>query len=129
MRAPKLLLPTPVRLEFALLGGVCAVLALLVKMWLRPQHIGGEATAFLLGVAPNFFFSFGMPFLSLSAFQGKIDVRGAMCLAGVTILYEFVQLRTSRRTFDPWDIAATLLGVLSFYLAYRWRLGRAGVPG
>ena len=122
MNAERVLIATPRRVEFAIIGVACAVLGLLVKVWLRPQYgWDGDAVGFLLGVAPNFLYSIGLPFLALAAFQGGIGAGRAMAGAAGMILYEFEQLASSRRTFDPWDIVATILGAGLFYAYYRAR--------
>ncbi len=117
----KLVLSRARRAEFAAIGAGCGVLALLVKNWWRPQHVGGADAAFVLGIAPNFLYSFGMPLLLLGVFRDRVRMRDAIGLALAVILFEFAQLRGAGRTFDPWDIGATLVGAALFYAYYRLR--------
>lgn len=107
----------------------------LIKFVIRPYMPVHHATGFFLGVAPNFFGSFLIPFGACWFFGGKrswlarffktetvTDVR-QVCVVGfiLLVLNEYLQLMpVFGRTFDYYDIFFSAVGLLiSFFVFSR----------
>lgn len=110
-----------------------ALLIWLIKFGLRPYYDFGQPTNFFLGIAPNLFGSFLIPFGAYWLFYGhrflllkvfKIhslaDLR-TICYLGFAMLVvnEYLQLLTFfGRTFDYFDIVSSAIGLGLSYLVF-----------
>jgi hypothetical protein len=112
--------------EFGAVAGLCAVFAGVVKVWLRPDLVGGGFVAFVLGIAPSFLFAFGVPPLSAAVFGNPLRTRDLPIFAAMLIVYEATELFDRRRTFDPWDMVA---GLIAIALAFLYSTARAQSDG
>jgi len=106
---------------------ITAVLGFLAKLVCRPAIVSsGVNDLGLSGVLPNFFWA---AFLTLlfAMWMSPRNALGASVVANV--LYELDQLRPGGfedtvisslgRTFDPWDIVATVVGATISYVIVR----------
>ena len=90
-----------------------------MKVWLSPQHIGGPQWSFFYGVAPSFCYVLAISLVS--AARESFSLRETLWFAAAALVYELLQPFLPGRRFDPFDLAAVLLGS-GAYLAYRrWR--------
>ena len=96
---------------------------------IRPNYTGGNLTIiYLLGIAPNFFPSIGIPALFVVLFpqmkltskwlnEKKHITTNIISLTGL-ISWEFFQIITTRGHFDWNDILWTLIGAFVFQLIW-----------
>jgi hypothetical protein len=105
----------------------------LVKFGLRPFYDFGQPMNFFLGVAPNLFGSFLIPFGACWFFSGReflvarifhihssADLR-LVCFMGFAMLVvnEYLQLiPVFGRTFDYFDIIFSVIGLSASYFAF-----------
>ena len=105
----------------------------LIKFGVRPYYDLGQPTNFLLGIAPNLFGSFLIPFGAFWFFSGReflvarifrihslADLRN-VCLLGFVMLVvnEYLQLiPVFGRTFDYFDIAFSAIGLSTSYFVF-----------
>jgi hypothetical protein len=104
-----------------------------IKFIIRPLHVFEEPIKFFLGVAPNLFGSFLIPFGAYWFFSGKnfllariFRIRSAydlrlVCLMGFVMLIvnEYLQLIPFfGRTFDYYDIISSFVGLAAAYFAF-----------
>ncbi len=110
-----------------------AILILAIKFIIRPIYLVDDAIKFFLGVAPNLFGSFLVPFgvywffihsgFSISRIfkiQSPYDLR-VVCLIGLgmLIINEYLQLISFfGRTFDYFDIAFSAVGLTTAYFVF-----------
>jgi hypothetical protein len=104
-----------------------------IKFVIRPLHLFDEPVKFFLGIAPNLFGSFLIPFAAYWFFSGKnffiarifriqsmYDLR-LVCIMGfvMLIINEYLQLIPFfGRTFDYFDILFSLLGLTASYFVF-----------
>lgn len=104
-----------------------------IKYGIRPYFEWGQPMKFFLGIAPNFFGSFLIPFAACWFFSGKnfllarifrihslTDLR-LVCLMGLGMLVvnEYLQLIPFfGRTFDYFDLLASFIGLTAAYFVY-----------
>ena len=104
-----------------------------IKLLVRPYVQGHSAPVFFLGVAPNFLGAFLVPFAAHwlythpAFFNGRLlrfhfcsDVR-IVCIFGflLAVVNEYLQLiPIFGRTFDYYDLAFTVLGLLLAYAVF-----------
>ena len=109
------------------------LLICLVKFVIRPVYDPGQLMNFFLGVAPNLFSSFLIPFVAFWFFSGRefliarifriqslADLR-IICLIGFAMLVvnEYFQLMPIfGRTFDYFDIIFSIIGVSASYFVF-----------
>ena len=105
------------------LVGLVALGLLTFVQWLRSHAAGdGHVQAFLLGVAPNFAAALAITFVVLSAWADqnpkatRLESRrawlGASIFSGTGLAgWEFFQKTNASFVFDPYDLAATGLGL------------------
>ena len=119
---------------FALFA-ICFIAYQQVQDNIRPQYTGGNSTIkYLLGIAPNFFPSIGIPALFVVLLpQMKIASKWlnekkhiTANLISVTGLlsWEFFQTKTTRGHFDWNDVLWTIIGAFAFQLIWTitpWR--------
>ncbi len=105
----------------------------LVKFGLRPIYDFGQPMNFFLGVAPNLFGSFLIPFGACWFFSGRefllarifrihslADLR-LVCLMGfgMLVVNEYLQLiPVFGRTFDYFDIIFSVIGLFASYFVF-----------
>jgi len=105
----------------------------LIKYILRPLDLFDEPVKFFLGIAPNLFGSFLVPFGAYWFFSGKnylvarvfkihtpYDLR-LVCLMGfgLLILNEYLQrIPYFGRTFDYYDILFSLVGLVASHFTF-----------
>lgn len=105
----------------------------LIKFGIRPYYDLGQPINFFMGIAPNLFGSFLIPFGAYWFFSGRnflaarvfrihslADLRN-VCLLGFAMLVvnEYLQLiPVFGRTFDYFDIAFSMIGLLASYLVF-----------
>lgn len=105
----------------------------MIKLFIRPYGPWDEAGTFFLGVAPNFLGAFLVPFAAYwlythpMFFNGRLlrfpfcsDTR-IVCLFGffLALVNEYLQLiPVFGRTFDYYDLAFTVAGLLIAYYAF-----------
>ena len=110
-----------------------AILILAIKFIIRPIYLVDDAVKFFLGVAPNLFGSFLVPFgvywfFSRSGFsiarifkiQSPYDLR-VVCLVGLgmLIINEYLQLIPFfGRTFDFFDMVFSAVGLTTAYFVF-----------
>jgi hypothetical protein len=110
-----------------------AILILTIKFVIRPIYLVDDAVKFFLGIAPNLFGSFLVPFgvywfFSRSGFsiarifkiQSPYDLR-VVCLIGLgmLIINEYLQLIPFfGRTFDFFDIVFSAVGLTAAYFVF-----------
>ena len=110
-----------------------ALLIFLVKFVIRPMYHPGQSMNFFLGVAPNLFSSFLVPFIAFWFFSGRefliarifhiqslADLR-FVCLIGFVMLLvnEYFQLMPIfGRTFDYFDIIFSIIGLSASYFVF-----------
>jgi hypothetical protein len=104
-----------------------------IKLIIRPLHLFDDPARFILGIAPNLFGSFLIPFGAYLFFSGKnfliarlfriqsaYDLR-MVCLLGFAMLIvnEYLQLiPVFGRTFDVYDIVCSSMGLLVSYFVF-----------
>jgi hypothetical protein len=104
-----------------------------IKFVIRPLHLFDEPVKFFLGIAPNLFGSFLIPFAAYWFFSGKnffiarifriqsaYDLR-LVCIMGfvMLIINEYLQLIPFfGRTFDYFDILFSLVGLTVSYFVF-----------
>lgn len=104
-----------------------------IKFIIRPLALFDDPARFILGIAPNLFGSFLIPFGAYWFFSGRnffiarifriqtpYDLR-VVCLIGLAMLIinEYLQLIPFfGRTFDIYDIIFSMVGLLSSYFAF-----------
>jgi hypothetical protein len=104
-----------------------------IKFIVRPLGLFDDPTRFFLGIAPNLFGSFLIPFGAYWFFSGKnfliarvfkiqsvYDLR-LVCILGLSMLIvnEYLQLIPFfGRTFDVYDIFSSAIGLFFAYLAF-----------
>ncbi len=104
-----------------------------IKFVIRPLHLFDEPTKFFLGIAPNLFGSFLIPFAAYLLFCGRnfliarvfriqslYDLR-LVCLIGfgMLIINEYLQLIPFfGRTFDYNDIISSSVGLTVSYFTF-----------
>jgi hypothetical protein len=104
-----------------------------IKFIIRPLHLFDEPARFFLGIAPNLFGSFLIPFGAYLFFSGRnffiarlfriqsaYDLRMVCSLGfGMLIVNEYLQLiPVFGRTFDVYDILFSSLGLLASYFVF-----------
>ena len=110
-----------------------ALVICLVKFVIRPMNHAGQPMNFFLGVAPNLFSSFLVPFVAFWFFSGRefliarifriqslADLR-FVCLIGFAMLVvnEYFQLiPIFGRTFDYFDIIFSIVGLSVSYFVF-----------
>lgn len=106
------------------LAGIAALAVLSLVHWLREiRFSGGDASDYLIGVAPNLCAAVAIAFVVLSVWadqQKQVAYPAARrwflisaAISGVGLLgWEFFQRTSDNLVFDPHDIAATLAGLL-----------------
>lgn len=110
-----------------------ALLILAIKFIIRPLYWSDDATKFFLGIAPNLFGSFLIPFgvywccnrdgiLTPRIFkiQSSYDLR-VVCMVGLGLLIinEYLQLVPYfGRTFDYFDIVFSAVGLSTAYFVF-----------
>jgi hypothetical protein len=111
-----------------------SLLILSIKLIIRPFYLSDDPARFFLGIAPNLFGSFLIPFAAYWLFNGKdfsiarifkiqslYDLR-AVCLIGLGLLIinEYLQLIPFfGRTFDYFDIFFSAVGLATAYFVLR----------
>ncbi len=105
----------------------------LIKFVIRPMHDLGQPMNFLLGVAPNLFSSFLIPFVAFWFFTGKdfliarifrihslADLRFVCLIAfAMLVVNEYLQLiPIFGRTFDYFDIIFSTIGLAVSYFVF-----------
>ncbi len=104
----------------------------LVQDSIRPNYNGGNLIIkYLLGVAPNFFPSIGIPALFVilipelhnknptNVWLNSKKHLTAILISLIGLLsWEFMQLTTTKGRFDWHDVLWTLIGALIFYLIW-----------
>ena len=104
-----------------------------IKFVIRPLHLFDEPMNFFLGIAPNLFGSFLIPFGAYWLFTGRsfllarifrlqsaYDLR-IVCLLGIGMLIvnEYLQLIPFfGRTFDVFDILFSMVGLAVSYFVF-----------
>ena len=104
-----------------------------IKFVIRPLHLFDEPVKFFLGIAPNLFGSFLIPFAAYWFFSGKnffiarifriqsaYDLR-LVCIMGfvMLIINEYLQLIPFfGRTFDYFDILFSAVGLTASYFVF-----------
>jgi hypothetical protein len=108
------------------------VLVIIVRLIRPNSNQFPEWMRFTLGILPNFAAAFSLPFLIfnlLSSFtrrKGILTYRFYLSLSFTFIglaSWEVVQYRAWNYEMDPYDIAATALGCLFAFVAYRYFSG------
>jgi hypothetical protein len=110
-----------------------ALLILAIKLIIRPLYLPDDAAKFFLGIAPNLFGSFLIPFAACWLFSIKnfpvtrvfkieslYDLR-LVCLMGLGMLIvnEYLQLvPVFARTFDYFDILFSAIGLTAAYVVF-----------
>jgi hypothetical protein len=104
-----------------------------IKFIIRPLHLFDEPGSFFLGIAPNLFGSFLIPFGAYWFFSGRnymlarlfrlenvYDLRLVCILGfGMLVLNEYLQLiPVFGRTFDYNDILFSSVGLLASYFVF-----------
>ena len=96
-----------------------AALTTLVQRVLRPAANGHPTLLWLLGPAPNVVVGFCFPFLALAyPFASRAGTRRAINAAaaltvGILVLFEWWRPFAGARTYDPLDIAGSVVGALA----------------
>ena len=110
-----------------------ALLILAIKLIIRPLYLTDDPAKFFLGIAPNLFGSFLIPFAAYWLFNNKnfpvarifkieslYDLR-LVCLIGLgmVIINEYLQLiPLFGRTFDYFDIIFSAVGLTTAYFVF-----------
>jgi hypothetical protein len=104
-----------------------------IKFVIRPMHLFDQPMNFFLGIAPNLFGSFLIPFGAYWLFSGRdfwlarifrlqsaYDLRLVCVLGmGMLIVNEYLQLiPIFGRTFDLFDILFSMVGLLVSYFVF-----------
>jgi|LakMenE01Jun11ns_1017448.scaffolds.fasta_scaffold9548510_2 glycopeptide antibiotics resistance protein len=107
----------------------CFIAYQLVQDTIRPNYTGGNLTLiYLLGIAPNFFPSIGIPALFVIIFpqlnqtskwlnQKKHITANLVSVTGL-VSWEFLQTTTKRGKFDWNDVLWTLIGAIVFQIIW-----------
>ena len=110
-----------------------SIIIWIIKFGIRPFHIHYEPLKFFLGIAPNLFGSFLIPFGGYWFFSGKdfllarvLRIQSlyqlrSVCLMGLGMLVinEYLQLiPVFGRTFDYYDILFSVAGLSSSYFFF-----------
>jgi len=114
-----------------------------IKFIIRPLSLFDDPIRFFLGIAPNLFGSFLIPFGAYWFFSGRnyliarifriqsaYDLR-LVCLMGLgmLIINEYLQLIPFfGRTFDLYDIIFSMVGLLTSYFVFAKVQQRYGAP-
>jgi hypothetical protein len=120
------------------IGGSLLICA--IKFLMRPLHLWPEA-GFFLGIAPNLFGSFLLPFAVYWFFNGRqnrlalffrlqttADLNQVCIMGfGMLLVNEYLQLvPVFGRTFDYYDILSSLAGLMASWLLFtRLQPGKA----
>lgn len=115
-----------------------------IKFVLRPLHLFDDPLRFFLNIAPNLFGSFLIPFGAYWLFSQRnfrlarffqvtsfYELR-IVCMAGFAMLVvnEYLQrIPVFGRTFDLYDLAFSVLGLITSYFVFGAYLQRLTVPG
>lgn len=110
-----------------------ALLIWIIKYLLRPLHPFNEGGTFFLGIAPNLFGSFLIPFAAYWFFNGQnyllarifriqsdYDLK-LVCSLGFLMLVvnEYLQkISFFGRTFDYYDILFSIVGLMTSYFVF-----------
>jgi hypothetical protein len=104
-----------------------------IKYVIRPLHLFDDPTRFLLGIAPNLFGSFLIPFAAYWFFSGRnflvarmfriqsiYDLRMVCVIGfGMLIINEYLQrIPFFGRTFDYYDIIFSSVGLTASYFIF-----------
>jgi hypothetical protein len=105
----------------------------IIKLFIRPLALFDDPTRFFLGIAPNLFGSFLIPFGAYWLFSGRnfllarifriqsaYDLR-LVCIMGLgmLIINEYLQLiPVFGRTFDLYDIIFSGVGLITSYFVF-----------
>lgn len=117
-----------------LLGGLflaTVCLAILVKL----SRVGGEGVVIHAGIwhaLPNYCFVFGLGLLGLLVkphFEEKAYFKYSASIVFGTLLYEVEQLWMDNRSFDLFDMVATVLGGLSAWYVYKKNFSQEEISG
>jgi hypothetical protein len=114
-------------LIFGILGTVCLLAILPIKgIRFAGLHPGPGPAGWLIGVSPSLLGPAGFLFLLLSdtgRFSRFSLLQLTLLVGGLSVAVEFSQLvhlpgvlARVRYTFDPWDLAATVLSVVVAYV-------------
>ena len=110
-----------------------ALLICLVKFVIRPVYHSGQSMNFFLGVAPNLFSSFLIPFVAFWFFSGRefliarifriqsiADLRFVclICFAMLVVNEYFQLMPVFGRTFDYFDIIFSIIGLSASYFVF-----------
>jgi hypothetical protein len=110
-----------------------ALLIWVIKLIIRPLPLFDDPARFFLGIAPNLFGSFLIPFGAYWFFSGRnfwvarvfrlqsaYDLRLVCILGlGMLIVNEYLQLIPFfGRTFDLYDILFSIVGLFTSYLVF-----------
>jgi hypothetical protein len=99
-------------LSYVLYTVLAFILILTIKFIVRPGYSGSSAgVSFILGVAPNFLLGFIFP-VALRIFYSKLKVLYIILISCIAIVLMEFDLYFSGRSFDMYDIIASLLGML-----------------
>ena len=120
-------------LAIALLAGP---LTWLIQSVLRPATLAHPALQRALGPAPNFVVGLCFPFVALSyPFESLVNARRAVAMTailtvGTLLVFELWRPIPGAQTFDPLDIAASILGgVVGALLALSLARRTVRMPG
>jgi hypothetical protein len=102
---------------------ITGVIAIIVARILRSQHFWqGQEANLVLGSLPNFLAAACIPPLIMSWRKQYVGFMsgliGAALALALIICWEFFQLSRSEMSFDTNDIAATVLGIFVWLLAW-----------
>jgi hypothetical protein len=104
-----------------------------IKYIIRPLHLFDEPLRFFMGIAPNFFGSFLIPFAAYWFFSGRnfllarifrlesnYDLRLVCILGfGMLVVNEYLQrIPIFGRTFDYYDILFSLVGLAAAFFVF-----------
>lgn len=103
------------------MGLLAAVLAAIVKKWIRPAIVANQIEDFgFSDYSPSFLYAFGL-LLLLTSFRALERYNYYLLIGGFlgAFLYEFLQIFFfPDRTFDWGDLIATLLGGACSYFVF-----------
>ncbi len=106
------------KISHLLLGTLAAVMAAIIKKWVRPAVVArGIEDVGLSDYSPSFLYVFGL-LLFLTAFKALERYNRYLLIGGFlgAVLYEILQIVFfPARTFDWGDLIATLLGAACSY--------------
>jgi hypothetical protein len=120
-------------LYWFLLFAICSIAYQQVQDIIRPSYTGGHPTIkYLLGVAPNFFPSIGIPALFFFLLPSIVNdntrknrwlnekrhiTANLISITGL-VSWEFLQIMTPKGHFDWHDVLWTLIGASVFQLIW-----------